>query len=89
MTVQGGAESGVSGLFWALFSGPPGGGPDWVSKRLRNGPALKSASGCSDIYPMGGTPPLMGGVFPVAGPRQMIIDPPPMGGVSAWLDRDK
>ena len=22
----------------------------------------------------------MGGVFPVAGPRQMIIDPPPIGG---------
>ena len=80
LTAQGGVESGISGPFLALFSGPPGGGPESVSKRPRNGPARKWASGCTDIYPMGVTPPLMGGVFLVAGPRQMIIDPPPIGG---------
>ena len=45
MTAQGGVESGVergvergiSGPFLALFSGPPGGGPESVSKRPRNG----------------------------------------------------
>ena len=80
MTAQGGVESGISGPFLALFSGPPGGGPESVSKRPRNGPGRKTASGCTDIYPMGVIPPPMGGVFPVAGPRQMIIDPRPIGG---------
>ena len=80
MTAQGGVESGISGPFWALFSGPPGGGPESVSKRPRTGPARKWPSGCTDIYPMWVTPPPIEGVFPVAGPRQMIIDPPPIGG---------
>ena len=62
--VERGVESGISGPFWALFSGPPGGGPESVSKRARTGPARKRPSGCTDIYPMGGPPPLMGGVSP-------------------------
>ena len=73
MTGQGCGRGWLSGRSGALFPGPPGGGPDWVSKRARNGWARKSASGCSEINPMAGTALLRGDLY-VAGPRHLIID---------------